>query len=47
MKAKSILLLVAIAASFMMNSCNTFRGLGQDLQRTGQGLNNVSYGQPF
>lgn len=40
-----LLLLLAGSATFFLASCNTISGLGQDIQRTGQGVENLSQGR--
>ena len=42
-----ILLLLAASATLLFASCNTMTGLGQDMQRAGEGIENRSQGQPW
>ncbi|MEM9081819.1 MAG: hypothetical protein AAGC74_14135 [Verrucomicrobiota bacterium] len=36
---------VAIAVAATLSSCNTFLGLGRDLQQAGEGIENTVYGR--
>ena len=48
MKLNTLLLItVSAIAGLALSSCNTFSGLGQDVQRVGQGLQNTASGQQF
>ena len=42
-----ILLLLAASATLCLASCNTMNGLGKDMQRAGQGIENTSQGQSW
>ncbi len=43
----TILLIIAGAASLFFSSCNTFAGLGQDVQRAGEGIENTGQGRQW
>ena len=48
MKFRTIIfLLLAGFGSFAFSSCNTFAGMGQDLQRAGEGIENTGQGQQW
>ena len=48
MKLNTLLLItVSAIVGLALSSCNTFNGLGQDVQRVGQGLQNTASGQQF
>jgi predicted small secreted protein len=36
------LILAGLAAALFLNSCNTFRGMGTDVQRLGRGMQNTA-----
>ena len=42
-----LLLLVAGAGALLMVSCETFAGMGRDMQRAGEGLENSSEGREW
>ena len=43
----TILLVLAGVSSLLLASCNTVQGFGQDIERTGQGLENASQGRDW
>ena len=42
-----IFLVLAAAGALVVSSCNTVSGMGEDLQRAGQGIENTSQGRSW
>ena len=39
---KKITALLALSFAFMLTGCNTFRGMGEDLQKAGEKIENAA-----
>lgn len=44
---KSCYLLALASVSFVLGSCNTFIGMGRDIQKLGTGMQNKGYGRSW